>query len=107
MKTSSRSRRSAQPRFPSAISFAGTSSIRPKEAGQEIESRNRLSHIGVFDGQRQLFLQPHLVYPAPWTSEPLKDFVDRTAPLLPFRLRDQYFKRWLVPAGRVTTHGRL
>jgi hypothetical protein len=70
------------------------------------ESRSLMSSLGVIIGRRRLFLQPDFIYPAPWNSEPLKDFIDRTESIVPFRFRDQYFKRWLPPLGPRSKFGR-
>jgi hypothetical protein len=48
-------------------------------------------------GQRRTFLQPHFVYLAAWNAPSLRDFIDRSEPLVPFQFRDQCFKRWLSP----------
>ena len=70
------------------------------------ESRNPMSSLGLIFGRSRLFLQPTFIYPAPWNSEPLKDFIDRTEATVPFRFRDQYFKRWLPPQSPRTKFGR-
>jgi hypothetical protein len=70
------------------------------------ESRNPMSSLRLIFGGRRLFLQRVFIYPAPWNSEPLKDFIDRTESTVPFRFRDQYFKRWLPPQGPRTKFGR-
>jgi hypothetical protein len=72
---------------------------------REIESRRILSFLIVTIGQQRLFLQPHFVYPAAWNSDPLKDFIDRSELIAPFRFRDQYFVRWLPPQSP-GSHGR-
>lgn len=71
----------------------------------ENEPRRILSRLGVTIGQQRLLLQPHFVYPVAWTSESLKDFIDRSELIAPFRFRDQYFQRWLPPQ-RPGSHGR-
>jgi hypothetical protein len=72
----------------------------------ETETRRIPSSLAVTIGQQRLFLQPHFVYPAAWNSESLKDFIDRSELIAPFRFRDQYFKRWLPPQGS-PSQGRL
>jgi hypothetical protein len=57
-------------------------------------------------GAKQLFLQPNFIFPGASDSEPLKDFIDRVEPLLPFRIRNQYFKRWLPAADPSKKQGR-
>lgn len=72
----------------------------------EDKARYRASTLGIsFD--RRLFLQPNFVFPAPWTSEFLRNFIARIEVMAPFRFRDQYFKRWLPPVRRGGTgYGR-
>jgi hypothetical protein len=55
------------------------------------------SFLAVTVGQRRMFLQPHFVYPAGWNTPSLRDFLDRSEPLVPLQFRDQCFKRWLSP----------
>jgi hypothetical protein len=71
----------------------GAPSIEPGGADRRIG----VSRLGIHLGGQRLFLQPHFVYPAPWNSEVLKDFIDRSELVVPFRFRDQYFQRWLPP----------
>jgi hypothetical protein len=61
------------------------------------EPRRRASVLGVNIRQQRMFLQPHFVFPAPWDSPVLRAFLARLEPHLPFRFRDQYFKRWQRP----------
>jgi hypothetical protein len=75
-------------------------------SAEKAESRRIQSTLGVIIGERRLFLQPHFVYPAMWTSERLKDFVGRSELIAPFRFRDQCFKRWLPPRNS-QDYGRL
>jgi hypothetical protein len=70
------------------------------------DSRNRASFLVISAGQRRLFLQPAFVYPAPWTSDSLKEFIDRTEAIVPFRFREQDFKRWLPPQSPTSNTGR-
>ena len=70
------------------------------------DPRNSVSLLGVTIGQQRLFLQPNFVYPASYDSEFVKDFIDRTELIVPFRFRDQYFKRWLPPRSPATKFGR-
>jgi hypothetical protein len=70
------------------------------------EARRILSVLGVTIGRQRLFLQPYFIYPAAWNSEVLKDFIDRSESVVPFRFRDRYFKRWL-PLKRPANYGRL
>jgi hypothetical protein len=74
------------------------------------DARNRMSFLVISAGQRRLFLQPAFVYPAPWTSESLKEFINRTEAIVPFRFREQNFKRWLArqsPANNTGRHLKL
>jgi hypothetical protein len=52
--------------------------------------------LGVILSAQRLFLQPHFVFPWPWTSERLRTFIRDMEPDVPFRFREQYFKR-LIP----------
>jgi hypothetical protein len=72
----------------------------------EVETRRILSVLGVTIGQQRLFLQPNFIYPAAWNSELLRDFIDRSESIMPFRFRDHYFQRWLPPQ-RPTSNGRF
>ena len=72
----------------------------------ETDVRRSVSTLGLIAGQRRLFLQPKFVYQAPSNSESPKDFIDRTESMVPFRFRNQYFKRWLSPRSRKTNFGR-
>lgn len=63
------------------------------------DARTRASSLGIHVGGGGIFLQPHFIFPAPWTSEALKAFVARIEPLMPFRLRDQYFQRMMPIKG--------
>lgn len=65
----------------------------------EAEKRPRQSSLSVSMGARKLFLQPIFVFPAPWNSKFLRDYISRLEQMVPFRFRDQYFKRW-VPAKK-------
>jgi hypothetical protein len=93
-------------RFSFGYQFTWNEFNRPAKPTSESESRNRTSFLGIIVGQKRLFLQPNFIYPAPWNSESLKDFIDRTESIVPFRFRDQYFKRWLPPRSPTTMHGR-
>lgn len=70
----------------------------------EMETRKRNSDLGITLGARRLFLQPNFVFPAPWTSEFLRNFITEVEQAVPFRFRDQYFQRCL-PAKK-GPHGR-
>jgi hypothetical protein len=72
----------------------------------ESDSRRVLSNLGVTIGQQRLFLQPHFIYPAASNSESLKEFIDRSELVAPFKFRDQYFKRWFPPQ-KGASHGRI
>ncbi len=78
----------------------------PSAKTNEAGSRDRTSHLVIAAGQKRLFLQPAFVYPAPWDSPFLKAFLDRTEAIVPFRFRDQDFKRWLPPPGPTSNTGR-
>lgn len=69
------------------------------------EAREQASTLGVFIGRKRLFLQPTLIFPAPWNSHLLRDFLSRIEPMLPFRFRDQYFQR-MLPTKRGRKWGR-
>ena len=56
------------------------------------------STIGVILGSQRLFLQPYLVFPFHYSSTELAAFLLMIEETLPFRFRDQYFKRALSPA---------
>lgn len=71
----------------------------------EGDERRRHSMLGVTIGGRGLFLQPTFVFPAPWSSSHLREYIMRVEQKLPFRFRDQYFKRWIPP--KKSGHGRL
>jgi hypothetical protein len=64
------------------------------------------SFLFVTIGQRRTFLCPHFVYPAAWNTQPLRDFIDSSEPLVPFEFRDKCFKRWLSPR-HPANRGRL
>lgn len=70
----------------------------------EGERRDPRSSLGVIVGGGRLFLQPNFIFPAPWNSEVLKNFLARLELISPFRFRDQYFQRLLPvkkgPVGR-------
>ena len=71
-----------------------------------IDRRDRnTSFIGGFVGQQRLFLQPSLAFPVPWESTRLRGFIARIEAALPYRFRDQYFKRQ-VPSRNARTQGR-
>ena len=57
------------------------------------EARRLDSHLGVTLDSVTLFLQPTFVFPAPWYAETLRDFIAGIEKTVPFRFRDQYFKR--------------
>jgi hypothetical protein len=115
----------SEAQLPSAIEFAFDDDRFPRQATgptwlhfayrfrwkkfdepREREPRNDVSILGLTLGQQRLFLQPHFIYPAPWTSESLKDFIDRTELVAPFRFRAQYFKRWFPPQSPASKTGR-
>jgi hypothetical protein len=61
------------------------------------------SHLGIFLGNQRAFLQPTLVFPAAYDAPNLRAFLVKLEGALPFRLRNQYFKRWL--ASQRSKHG--
>lgn len=77
---------------------------RPYWTGRR-DPRSRSSRLGVTIGGRKLFLQPTFVFPAPWSSDHLREFIMRVEQSVPFRFRDQYFKRSIPP--KKTGRGRL
>lgn len=64
------------------------------------EPRDVRSKLGVIVGGRSVFLQPRFVFPSTWNSEILRAFLTYIEPTLPFRIRDQYFQRWLSPSRK-------
>jgi hypothetical protein len=64
------------------------------------EPRDVRSSLGVIVGGWSVFLQPSFVFPATWNSGILRAFLTHIEPALPFRIRDQYFQRWLSPSGK-------
>ncbi len=66
----------------------------------ENDSRPSVSRLGVMMGGRRIFLQPTFVFTEPWTSTAVRTFLDRLESQLPFRIRNQYFKRVLAPRGK-------
>jgi hypothetical protein len=72
---------------------------------KEAELQRMSSHLTVTIGQQRLLLQPLFVYPAAWMSQSLKDFIERSEPLAPFRFQNQNFKRWVSP--QTTSRDRL
>lgn len=67
--------------------------------GNKHRYRHRMSRLTVFIGHKGMFLQPVFLFPAPWNSQVLRDFLARIEPLTPFRFRDPYFKRSLAGGG--------
>lgn len=63
------------------------------------------SSLGVSLGSQRVFLQPRLVFPLDYYSVELASFLMRIEEYIPFRLRDQYFKRWL--RSKASTYGRV
>lgn len=63
------------------------------------DSNDRFCSIGMHFGGQRLFLQPSLVIPASWDSQVAREFIARIEPHLPFRLRDQYFRRMFLTRG--------
>jgi hypothetical protein len=66
----------------------------------EHDPRRSSSSLGVHFGGRRIFVQPTFVFTEPWTSNAFRTFLDRLEPQLPFRIRNQYFKRVLAPKGK-------
>jgi hypothetical protein len=58
------------------------------------------STMGVILGSQRLFLQPYLAFPFHYASPGLAAFLLSIEEKLPFRFRDQYFKRSLRPVGK-------
>jgi hypothetical protein len=56
---------------------------------------SEVSSFGVWLYGRRLFLQPTLYFPVSYESAVLKSFIAKIEESLPFRLRNQYFSRWL------------
>jgi hypothetical protein len=69
------------------------------------ELRNPRSNLGISLGGGKLFLQPTFVFPAPWNSRILDDFISQVEERLPFQFRNQYFKRSLP--GKLSRRGRM
>jgi hypothetical protein len=67
--------------------------------------KSPLSRLGVSLGQRRLFLQPFFQFPFPYNSETGREFLACIEENLPFRFRDQYFKR--MPRSKKGTYGRM
>jgi hypothetical protein len=63
------------------------------------------SHFGIFLGNQRAFLQPTLVFPAAYDAPSLRAFLTKLEDALPFRLRNQYFKRWF--ASQKSKHGTV
>ena len=63
-------------------------------------------HLGRDALRKSVFITCDMTFPAPWNSPDLKRFIQAIEPDLPFRLKDQYFKRWLAPKKRGSM-GRL
>jgi hypothetical protein len=62
-------------------------------------SNDRFCSLGISLGGQRLFLQPSLVIPASWDSQVAREFITRVEADLPFRLRDQYFRRMFLTRG--------
>jgi hypothetical protein len=72
----------------------------------ERDPRRSSSYLGIHIGGRRIFVQPTFVFTEPWTSNALRTFLDGLEPELPFRIRNQYFKRVLAPKGK-SRRGRV
>jgi len=70
------------------------------------EPQDRMSRLGVIIGNKGSFLQPHFIFPAPWHSDFLRDFITKLEPIIPFRFRDQYFRRALLSVRGPRMRGR-
>lgn len=57
------------------------------------------SRLHVIVSAQRIFLQPTFVFPQPWDSLELLQFLHDVKPHLPLRLRDQYFRR-LLPSKK-------
>ncbi|NJM43744.1 MAG: hypothetical protein HC858_06745, partial [Brachymonas sp.] len=57
----------------------------------------RSSRLHVIVSAQRIFLQPTFVFPRPWDSRELLQFIHKIKPELPLQLRDQYFRR-LIPS---------
>ncbi|HEY2178132.1 MAG TPA: hypothetical protein VGH15_06070, partial [Caulobacteraceae bacterium] len=84
------------------LHFEHLSSSNPSE-----DLRNEESIIIISLGGGKLFIQPVLIFPAPWKSKDLRDFLRQVEPALPFRLRDNYFQRWLPSSTGKSRLGRF
>lgn len=54
------------------------------------------NYIVVDVGGKSLFLQPMLIFPQPYSSSALHEFIGRIEPKLPFRLREKHFRRLVM-----------
>jgi hypothetical protein len=64
-----------------------------------------LCSMGIHLGSRRLFIQPAFVFPFPYDSRITIDFLARIEESLPFRFRDQYFKRMI--RSNKGTYGKM
>ena len=73
--------------------------INPIPPGTPIDDQIRnehSSHLGIsIRGQVPIFLKPTFVFPFSWDSPQFSNFLDEIEESVPFRFRDQYFKRLL------------
>jgi hypothetical protein len=67
----------------------------PPRLVQPKEWRKLPSHLNITFGSHKLVLQSDLNFPAPWTSQFLRDYISALETRLPVKIYDQYFKRWL------------
>jgi hypothetical protein len=91
-----------QPAGPSYLTFLVEFEWRkypPVEAVANPYDREFGSFFGVVLGNQRVFLQPELFFPLPYDSAEIREFLDELDPVLPFRLRDQYFQR-LLPSAK-------
>ena len=104
--------------LPEALEFAFADEQRPKQAlgpvlisfsyqfeweqaparSNDFNKRfyNKGSTLGILIGSRKFFLQPTFIFPWVYDTQELHEFLIGLEPELPFRFRDDYFKR-VVP----------
>jgi hypothetical protein len=67
----------------------------PPRLAQPKEWRSPRSEFYVTIGRGRIGLSPDLIFPAPWTSAAVRDYVSRLETSLPAKILDQHFLRWL------------
>lgn len=63
---------------------------------KEIEG---VSRLGVFIGGQRMFFQPVFAFPYVYADQAMKGFIREIEPDVPFRFREQYFKR-VIPSKK-------